>query len=99
MTSAGNGKRQRHLGVREAEIERCVAAHGKPDHMRTCDSEMPQHIDNVFDGVRLAVVLDRTGYVRRRISASVERDAAIAARKEPHLLLPVATIARELVDE
>src|SRR5436190_14588090 len=83
----------------QAGVEHGEATHRQPDQVGPLDLEMVEHRQEVGHGVLLRVLRRVGGHVRRRVAASVIGDAPVAPREMPHLGLPAAVVARELVHE
>ena len=80
-------------------MQRGEPAHRKPDNMGLVDPEMVQHRGNVVRRPRLRIVSHGVGHVRWRISPRGIGDGAIALAEMPHLRLPGAMVAGELMHE
>jgi hypothetical protein len=97
--AAGYHRGQNPLRVPERQVQGGEAAHREADHVRPPDLEAVEHGDRVRHRALLGVRLRVGGHVRRRVAAGRVGDAAIGPREEPHLRLPAAVVAGELVDE
>jgi hypothetical protein len=67
--------------------------------MRAPNAEMIEYRGRIVGLLRLAIGGGIVGHVGGRIAARVIGDAAVAAGEMPHLRLPAAVIAGELVRE
>src|SRR6476620_7801338 len=83
----------------EAEMQRGKAAHGQSHDMRALNPEMIENRADVVRGAALRIVGLVLRHVGGRITTRVERNAAIALAEMPHLRLPAAGIAGELMHE
>ena len=92
-------ERQRAIRIAEPEVERGVAAHGEPADVGLRDLQVIQESPDVFHGLLLGEGRGIVGNVRRRVSARVERDRAVAPAEEVDLGAPAEGLAGELVDE
>ena len=69
----------------------------QPHHVRFRDAEMFQHRGDVVGGLSLPVRGVLLGNIGGRVSARVEGDASIVARKPSDLGLPFAMVGGELM--
>ncbi len=87
----------RHVGVADAEVERDAAAHGQAADVGAGDTQVlhqpAEILDEQLDGVRGGI----GGNARRRKSAVVPGNDAIAPRKVADLGLPRAIVSAVLV--
>ena len=81
------------------EVQSGESPHGDPDDVRLPDGVSVQYGDGVVDGVLLGIRSGIGGDLRRGIAPGDVGDAAVAPRESPHLRLPRAMVAGELVDE
>src|SRR5690606_27983425 len=63
------------------------------------DPEPVEHRQDVVGRVLVAVEVGRLRHLRRRIAPRIEGDAPVLAREPADLLLPLAQVGAELVDE
>ena len=85
--------------MRKSDMQRREPAHRQAHDMGTVDPEMVENGSDVIARTRLRIAFRICGHIGRGITAGVERNAAVAAREEPHLRLPAAMVAGKLVDE
>ena len=87
------------VGRIDADMQRGVGAHGVADDMGLVDLERVHQRDDVVAEDVLAVARAVFRHVGGRIAALAEGDAAVGARKVPHLRLPAAPVAGIFVHE
>ena len=75
------------------------AAHRNPDNMGLLDLEALHDVANVVAGALLRVAVKILRHIRRRITARIERDAAIAAPEKPHFCLVAAIVVGKFMNE
>src|SRR5215475_4576785 len=94
-----NHNRAATVGIGKSEMKRGKSAHRKPDNVRFVDLESIQHGPDVVSGALLRIALAILGDIGRRISARVERHAAIIFREMANLLLVGAIVAGKFMDK
>ena len=99
VTRAGRNQRPDAPRMLHGEVQSGEAPHGDPDDVRVGDGVSVQYGDGVVDGVLLGIRSGIGGDLRRGIAPGAVGDAAVAPREPPHLRLPGAMVAGELVDE
>ena len=67
--------------------------------MRLSLADMIEHGEDVIGGAGLRIGRNMLGHVRRRETARIEGDRAIALAEMAHLRLPAAPIAGEFMNE
>ena len=98
-TNATNDNRKGSIRVDDAEVHRGKATHRQADDVRFGDFQVVKNVLGVIDGAALAVFFQVVRYLRWRITARAERDAAIAPAEVANLRFPGAMVAGKLVDE
>ena len=99
IAAARDGQRNRSFRIGQSKMQCGERAHREPDYVRALDAERIEHAADVVPCARLRITLDVLRHVRRRVSAGVVGDAAVAAREMAQLRLPAAMVAAELVNE
>src|SRR5258708_6684622 len=85
--------------IGHAEMERGKPAHGIADDMRAREAEHIEHAEDVVPRALLGIALCIRRHLRRRVTACVIGNAAVAAREMAQLRLPGAPVAGEFVHE
>ena len=93
IAAAGGCYRDAALRIMDADMQRGRRAHRMPHHVRSLDFERIHQRDYIVARDILTVLRAIFRHVGGRIAALAVGDAAVCARKEPHLRLPGAPIA------
>lgn len=99
VTRTCHRQRERTLWCDQAQVQHGKTAHGQADHMGAVHPCTVHDRQNVGGRGALRIGSHLRGHVRGRVTPRRVGDAAMAARKVPHLRLPAAVVTPKLMHE